>query len=77
LLGKVLKQMQRRPEIDLSHVDVSVEHGVVHLAGSVRSQLERNVMGVAARAIEGVRKVEDRTSVVPLWAAAALTWARQ
>jgi hypothetical protein len=45
LLGKVLKQMQRRPEIDLSHVDVSVEHGVVHLAGSVRSQLERIVMG--------------------------------
>ena len=75
LRAKVLEQMQR-PEIDLSYADVSVERGVVRLSGRVRSQLERHVMRVAASAVDGVSKVEDRTSVIPLRVAVGLAWAR-
>lgn len=71
LRQEVLKRMQR-PEIDLSYADVTVEHGIVHLWGLVRSRLERNVMRVAASRVEGVRKVEDHTSVIPLHVAMAL-----
>jgi CBS-domain-containing membrane protein len=71
LRREVLKEM-RRAGIDLLYVNVTVEHRVVHLWGGTQSHSEQKVLRVAARRIEGVRKVEDHTSVIPLRVAAAL-----
>ena len=71
LRRKVLKELQR-PNIDLTYANVTVEHGVVHVWGGLRSRSEQKVLRVTAKAIDGVRKVEDHTSVIPLRVAAAL-----
>lgn len=71
LRRRVLKELQRTGA-DLLYVNVTVEQGTVHLWGSVRSHAEQKAMAVAARAVEGVRKVEDHTDVMPLRVAAAL-----
>jgi CBS domain-containing protein len=71
LRGEVLNAMQR-PQIDLTHANVTVERGVVHVWGGMRSHSAQRVLGVTARAIVGVRKVEDHSSVIPLRVAAGL-----
>jgi len=67
----VLKQVAQS-RIDATYVNVTVEHRTVHLWGSVRSNGEQKVLRVAAKAVDGVRKVEDHTNVMPLRVAAAL-----
>jgi CBS domain-containing protein len=71
LRREVLKEMQRAG-LDLLYVNVTVEHSIVHLWGGVRSHSEQRALRVAAKRVEGVRKVEDHTSVIPLRVAAAL-----
>lgn len=71
LRRRVLKEV-RRPGIDLLYVNITVEHGVVHLWGGMRSHLEQKALRVAAKAVEGVRKVEDHTTVIPLRVLAGL-----
>ncbi|MGE3676399.1 MAG: CBS domain-containing protein [Burkholderiales bacterium] len=71
LRREVLKEV-RRAGIDLLYVNVTVEHRIVHLWGGARSHSEQKALRVAARRIEGVLKVEDHTSVIPLRIAAAL-----
>ena len=71
LRREVLKEL-RRAGIDLLYVNVTVEHRIVHLWGGARSHSEQKALRVAARRIEGVRKVEDHTAVIPLRIAAAL-----
>ena len=68
---RVMKAL-RRSGRDLGFVNVTVEHGVVHLWGGVFSNHERRALAVAAKAVEGVRKVEDHTSVIPHHVVAAL-----
>lgn len=58
--------------VDATYLNVTVELRTVHLWGSVRSNSEQKVLRVAAKAVEGVRKVEDHASVMPLRVAAAL-----
>ena len=58
--------------VDATYLNVTVELRTVHLWGSVRSNSEQKVLRVAAKAVEGVRKVEDHTSGMPLRVAAAL-----
>jgi CBS domain-containing protein len=65
LRRRVLEQFARSG-VDTTYVNVTVEHRLVHLWGMVRSNSERRVLQVAAKAVEGVRKVEDHTSVMPL-----------
>ena len=62
----------QRAGIDLLYVNVTVEHRIVHLWGGTRSHSEQKALRVAARRIEGVRKVQDHTSVIPPRVAAAL-----
>jgi osmotically-inducible protein OsmY len=38
----------------------------------VRSHLEQRALAVAAKAVDGVRKVEDHTTVIPLRVLAGL-----
>ena len=57
--------MRKKAGLDLLYVNVTVEHGVVHLWGGVRSHLDQKALAVAASAVEGVRKVEDHTAVIP------------
>lgn len=67
----VLKQVAQSG-VDAVYVNVTVEHATVHLWGGVRSHMEQKALRVAAKAVDGVRKVEDHTSVIPLRVAAAL-----
>lgn len=67
----VLKQVAKSG-VDATYVNVTVEHRTVHLWGGVRSNSDQKVLRVAAKAVEGVRKVEDHTYVMPLRVAAAL-----
>jgi CBS domain-containing protein len=72
LRRQVLKEMQKKAGLDLLYVNVTVEHGIVHLWGGVRSHLEQRALAVAAKAVDGVRKVEDHTTVIPLRVLAGL-----
>lgn len=65
LRRRILKEMRKKAGLDLLYVNVTVEHGVVHLWGGVRSHLDQKALAVAASAVEGVRKVEDHTAVIP------------
>lgn len=65
LRWQVLKELQGSGA-HLNYVNVTVEHGVVHLWGGVPSHSEQKALRTAAKTIEGVRKVEDHTSVIPL-----------
>lgn len=47
------------------YVNVTVEGGTVHLWGGVRSEVERKALRAAAKAVNGVRKVEDHTFAMP------------
>lgn len=47
--------------------NVTVEDGVVYLWGSVLSEAQREAMIVAARGIQGVKRVEDRMMEVPVY----------
>jgi predicted transcriptional regulator len=58
--------------VDASYVNVTVEHKTVYLWGSVRSNHEQKALRVAAKAVPGVRKVEDNTFVMPAQVAARL-----
>ena len=72
LRRRVLKEMQKKAGLDLAYVNVTVEQGVVHLWGGMRSHAEQRALAVAAKAVEGVRKVEDHTHVIPLRVLAGL-----
>ena len=71
LRTRVLKALQRSGS-DLGYANITVEHGVVHIWGGVRSNHEQKALRVAVKGVDGVRKVEDHTSVIPLRVAAAL-----
>lgn len=71
LRRQVLKEVQRAG-LDLLYVNLTMEQGVVHLWGGVRSRAEQKALSMAAKAVAGVRKVEDHSFVIPLRVAAAL-----
>jgi len=51
--------------VDTVYVNITVEAGTVHLWGGSRSALDQNALRAAAKAVNGVRKVEDHTFVIP------------
>ncbi len=71
LRRQVLKALERAGA-DLRYLNATVEHGVVHLWGSVTSHGQQKTLRVAAKALDGVRAVDDHTSVMPLEVAAEL-----
>ena len=71
LRRKVLEATRHSGAAGLN-LGVTVEHRVAHLWGDVRSRGEQKALQKAARSVEGVRKVEDHTRVIPLRVAAAL-----
>jgi len=71
LRAQVLNELQRSGA-RLDYVNATVEHGVVHLWGGVPSNAERKALRMAAKRIEGVRKVEDHSTVIPLRVSTAL-----
>jgi CBS domain-containing protein len=71
-LRKLVLEQVASSGADATYVNVTVEHKTVHLWGSVRSSHEQKALRVAAKAVRGVRKVEDHTSVMPLRVSAAL-----
>ena len=68
--GEVLHAIGRSRAGGLN-LNATVEHGVVHLWGDVRSRAEQALLRKSARAVAGVRKVEDHTAVMPLPVAGA------
>jgi CBS domain-containing protein len=71
LRREVLGAAQRSGAAGLN-LNATVEHGVVHLWGDVRSRGEQKALRKAAGTVGGVRKVEDHTSVIPLRVGSAL-----
>ena len=71
LRRQVLKQV-KQSGADTLYVNVTVESGTVHLWGALGSALEQKALRTAAKAVDGVRKVEDHTFVIPPSVAAAL-----
>ena len=68
---QVFNELQRS-DAHLEYVNVTVEHGVVHLWGGVPSNFEKKALRMAAKRLEGVRKVEDHTTVIPMRVATTL-----
>ena len=54
------------------NLNVTVDQGVVHLWGDIRSRSDQKALLKAVGAIDGARKVRDHTSVIPLRVAAEL-----
>jgi CBS domain-containing protein len=71
LRREVLENLERSGA-DLRYVNATVEHGVVHLWGSLPSRSQQKALRLAAKSIDGVRKVEDHTAVMPLAVATGL-----
>jgi CBS domain-containing protein len=71
LRREVLKQL-RGAGYNCVLLNVTVESGVVHLWGGAGSRGEQKALAVIAKDVDGVRKVEDHTSVVPLQVATTL-----
>jgi CBS domain-containing protein len=71
LRREVLEAAQRSGAAGLN-LNATVERGVVHLWGDLRSRAERKALLKAVGTVRGARKVEDHTSVMPLDVAAAL-----
>ena len=61
---QVLKEVAQTG-VDTVYVIITVEGGTVHLWGGLRSALEQKALRAAAKTINGVRKVDDHTSVIP------------
>ena len=57
--------MERQAEREGKRIGVSVEDGVVTLAGTVRSWSERNTIDRVVGFAPGVKRVEDRLIVDP------------
>jgi len=72
--AKVIEGMREVEASHISFTDVIVKDGVVHLWGSVRSKTQLEAVEIAARNVPGVRKVENRITIMPellsstLWA---------
>ena len=72
--AKVVESIREAEASYMSFADVVVKDGVVHLWGSVRSKTQLEAIEIAARNAPGVRKVENRITIMPellsstLWA---------
>ena len=71
-LRKLVLEEVSKSGVNATYVNLTVEHKTVYLWGSVRSNHERKALRVAAKAVAGVRKVEDNTYVMPLQIAARM-----
>ncbi len=60
----VLAELKRNDWSSMCEIAVSVEHGVVELAGPVQSDAVRTGLRVAAERVAGVVKVENRVVVI-------------
>lgn len=65
LRRRVLEQVLKSG-VDILYVNITVEGATVHLWGGVRSAAEQKALRVAARSVQGVRKVEDHTFRMPV-----------
>jgi CBS domain-containing protein len=64
LRRQVLKEVAKTC-VDTVYVNITVEGGTVHLWGGSRSAVDQKALRAAAKAVNGVRKVEDHTFVIP------------
>lgn len=71
LRREVLDAMQRSGARGLN-LNLTLDNGVVHLWGDVRSRGEQKALQKAARSVAGVRQVKDHTAVIPLRVSAEL-----
>lgn len=60
ILDALLATLHEQPWTRLSAKNIQVQDGVVHLAGSVKSEEERQAIQVAAESISGVTVVENQ-----------------
>lgn len=58
---ELLDHLRNESWAELSHVNVMVSEGTVHVWGSVRSDAQRKALSVAAQGVSGVRDVVNHT----------------
>lgn len=64
LRRQVLKEVAKTG-VDGVYVNITVEGGTVHMWGGLQSALDQKALRAAAKAVNGVRKVDDHTAVIP------------
>jgi osmotically-inducible protein OsmY len=74
ITGKIETIYTFNRQLNPFDIDVDVEDGVVHLTGSVESEVERELAGELARSVEGVSEVRNDLRVA---SAASLSAARR
>lgn len=62
---EVLKRLRGEAGVRDAFLTVTVSDGIVHLWGAVRTEVERRAAKVAAETVNGVRGIEDHSSVLP------------
>jgi osmotically-inducible protein OsmY len=60
---EILDVFQWDPRVEAAHIEVTVEHGVVTLTGSVATDDERTAAREAVRHVAGVRQLVERIEV--------------
>ncbi len=63
LMGKIETIFALNRQLDPFDIDTQVQNGVVHLAGSVESDIERDLASELARSVEGVADVRNDLKV--------------
>lgn len=61
--AELLQLLKSEPWANISHVNVMVTDGTVHLWGSVRSDAQRDALSVAAKGVSGVKDVVNHAHV--------------
>lgn len=63
LAGRVNGQLAQTKGVDMSHLKVEAENGVVTLSGTIRNEAERNKILRAVKEIRGVERVVNKTTI--------------
>lgn len=65
IIASLLAELRDEPWAEVNHIRPSCDDGVVTLSGDVESEAEREAIEVAARALPGVRGVENLLVIRP------------
>jgi osmotically-inducible protein OsmY len=67
LQQSVMDQLSYEPSLDVSHLQVVANHGVITLTGSVATYPQQYAAQCAAERVDGVKAVNDETEVNPMY----------
>lgn len=65
LHDKILERLKELDWVNLTTLNVTVDHGVVNLRGLVNSEAERNALRIATESVHGVKAVNNNLALEP------------